>query len=74
MCFSYRQCVAEFQAMRSQLELKQEECQQTKINMENEFKIKMNDLIAVQSQEINTLQQKHLNEREQLKAEYEQED
>ena len=73
-CFSYRQCVTEFQTMRSQLELKKEECEQTKINMENEFKIKMNELIAVQSEELNELQQRHLTERDQLKGEYEQED
>ena len=82
---SYRQCVQEFQAMRTQLELKQEECKQTEINLKNAFDVKIQELIATQREEVLTLkdrhngelealQERHYLDREDLKVEYEQED
>lgn len=71
LCQSYDQCRAEFQAMRSQLELKRDECLQTQ---KTEYDQKLSELVARQRGELQELQQKHTTERDALKETYEQAD
>ena len=71
ICQQYEQCRGEFLAMRSQLELKRDECLQTQ---KSEYEQKLSELVAVQRTELEALRDKHTNERDTLKEEYEQAD
>lgn len=78
ICVSYRQCVAEFQTMRTQLQMKQAECRQTKENLDTAYEVKLRELIEKQKAELEdaerSIAERHFQEREDLKEEYEQDD
>ena len=71
---SYRQCVQEFQELAARIETKKIECEAVKENMAREYERMLNSLIQEQRLEMEELTTEHMNERENLKETYEQQD